>query len=98
MGGSATNIGVEYQQKVSAWFLLRLYLGTELDLFFKNFNRKISLKELCYESDSPIDDLNVFGENEYLYAQIKRNISLSSDINSDGCISFRVVRKAVLQW
>ena len=83
MGGVATNIGIEYQQRVSAWFLLQLYLGTSLDLFFKNFTEKIILEELRYESDSAIDDLNIIGKDDNLYAQIKRNISLSSDNKSD---------------
>ena len=83
MGGAATNIGVEFQQRVSAWFLLQLYLRTDLDLFFKNFTEKVSLEELRYESASPIDDLEIIAKDEILYAQIKRNLSLSSDKKSD---------------
>ncbi|MCP4179632.1 MAG: hypothetical protein GY756_17880 [bacterium] len=83
MSGAGTNLGIEYQQRVSAWFLVQLYLETSLNLFFRNFNKDFIPLELHYESDNAIDDLNVIGSNYTLFAQIKRNLAMSSDEKSD---------------
>ncbi len=83
MSGAGTNLGIEYQQRVSAWFLVQLYLSTGINLFFRNFNDNFVPIELQYESDNAVDDLNIIGSDYTLFAQIKRNLAMSSNKKSD---------------
>jgi hypothetical protein len=83
MSGSGTNIGIEYQQRVSSWFLLQLYLKKDISLFLKGIGNNLCPNEIRYETETPIDDLVIICPNAILFAQIKHNLSLSDEENSD---------------
>jgi hypothetical protein len=82
-GGAATNSGIDYQQRVSAWFLTAMF--TQIDIAPLLGLDGISIVErLSYETEDCVDDLKVTASNgSQLFLQIKRRLSLSSKANSD---------------
>jgi hypothetical protein len=83
-GGQATNAGIDYQQRVSAWLLLNLYIDSDISFFFENLNNKSQIEKIHFETDTPIDDLRVdLTNSKTLFFQIKRNLALSSIETSD---------------
>lgn len=83
--GSATNAGINYQQRVSATFLLTCLFETEISLFFNShkFNKKI-IHSIQLEGIDKIDDLIIKLDNqEKLFCQIKRKVNLSDSKASD---------------
>ena len=83
--GSATNAGINYQQRVSAVFLLSCLFKTDISLFFNSdkFNGKI-IESIQLEGTDKIDDLIINLTNrEKLFCQIKRKVNLSESKVSD---------------
>lgn len=95
MIGSGTNIGIEYQQRVSSWFLLQLYLKKDINYFLKGLGNDLLPIEICYEAETPIDDLVIKCTNNILFSQIKHNISLSDDVDSE---FYSVIMQFVKQY
>jgi hypothetical protein len=83
MSGSGTNIGVEYQQKVSAWFVLQMYLKHDTTKFLRGLPGPFHVAEIRFESEAPIDDLNVICDEGGLFIQIKHTLSFSDGIESE---------------
>jgi len=83
-GGQATNAGINYQQRVSAWLLLNLYLESDTSVFFENLSGESVISKIHFETDTPIDDLKVtLSNSKTLFFQIKRSLSLSDIETSD---------------
>ena len=83
--GSATNAGINYQQRISAVFLLSCLIKTDISLFFNSdkFNGKI-IESIQLEGTDKIDDLIINLTNrEKLFCQIKRKVNLSESKVSD---------------
>ena len=76
-GGAATNAGIDYQQRLSALFLVSLLLDVELLLRVEGYVG-LKPKEVAYETDQPIDDMRVrFEDESVIFFQAKRTIDLS---------------------
>ncbi len=83
--GVATNAGINYQQRISAVFLLSCLFKTDISLFFNNdtFSHKI-IESIQLEGTDKIDDLIITINNrEKLFCQIKRKVNLSESKDSD---------------
>lgn len=77
-----TNAGIEYQQRVSAQWLLFTVFSENLDLWLDFSSGTVST--LRFETGLGIDDLVITNStNEWYYMQIKRTISYSNKVNSD---------------
>ncbi len=93
--GSATNAGIDYQQRVAAWFLVALLfnhdISSGLDLPEPSY-----IKEIAYETAESIDDLRLQLTNQNsIYLQIKRALSLSTSTNSD---FYKTIKQFVKQF
>lgn len=83
MSGSATNSGIDYQQRVSAWFLIALLQGFDITEFI-DLPDGLKVREVAFETNTPIDDLQVnFHNGNKAYLQIKRSLTLSDQNQSD---------------
>lgn len=83
MSGAATNAGIEYQQRVASLFFLAAAAEWQ---WFPNLGLEQSgagfISKISFETDAPVDDLNVFYETAQLYLQIKRSVVFSNKRNS----------------
>src|SRR5208283_954329 len=77
------NIGIEYQQKISALFLLLMYMGNDVSRIIRGLKQCYKISEIRFETDSSIDDLNLICDNGYIYIQIKHSISMSNAVDSE---------------
>lgn len=83
-GGSATSSGIEYQQRVSAWFLIAMFSKTNAVAGSLGLSSDLAITSISYETAECIDDLKLVCSNGQLrYLQIKRRLSLSSSDQSD---------------
>ena len=83
IGGIAANSGIEYQQRVSAWFLSAMLLQIDLSNYFSYISKNTLIENIVFEGQRPIDDLNVIcANNLVLYMQIKKSIYYSVQQNS----------------
>ncbi|MEW6520718.1 MAG: hypothetical protein AB1461_15035 [Thermodesulfobacteriota bacterium] len=90
-GGSATNAGIDYQQRVAAIFLISLYSKFDIAEILA-INDTLVITNVSYETSESIDDLNANCDaGKRLLLQIKRKISLSILENSD-------FRKVIMQF
>jgi hypothetical protein len=81
--GSATNSGIEYQQRVAAWFLVNLLLESDVSSQLELEDINIII-EIAFEISEYIDDLKLsFRDDFEAFLQIKRNVSLSTSTSSD---------------
>ena len=82
-GGSATNSGIDYQQRVGAWFLVSHYTGFELSKTI-DIERETIIESIHFETQDSVDDLKIICKDLSIYCQIKRRItSLSESRTSD---------------
>lgn len=81
--GSATNIGIEYQQRVSAWFLVSMLTKFNPENYISEIGELGDIDELRFETQNPIDDLVVKFQEKNIYCQIKRSVNLSTSKASD---------------
>lgn len=96
MGGSATNVGIEYQQRISALVLLATYLQLDLALFLQA-TTKLLPKTVAFETSDAVDDLRIDCESgDTLYLQMKRTISLSEQPESEFVKSVRQFARVFL--
>ena len=83
MSGTGTNIGIDYQQRISSLILLYMYAEYDLDTIFQ-IGSSLNAQEIFYESNEEIDDLVIKCEKSTkCYLQIKKRINLSEDKESD---------------
>jgi hypothetical protein len=83
MSGAATNVGIEYQQRISALVLLATYLQLDLALFLQATTALLP-RTVAFETSDAVDDLRIDCESgQTLYLQIKRTISLSEQPDSE---------------
>lgn len=81
-GGAATNSGIDFQQRVAAFFVLSM--GLDLDcsnLLEREHEAKIS--KVLFETEDAVDDIVIIHENSKTYLQVKRKLSLSDNENSE---------------
>ena len=83
-GGQATNSGIDYQQRISAWFLINHYSKFDISVYFDQLDEELIISKTHFETSQNIDDLNLTCENnKSIYLQIKRSLSLSTRDKSD---------------
>lgn len=81
-GGAATHIGITYQDRVSAWFAVRIL--AEEDATPPHLPATATLDSLQCETDEPVDDLLVeVSGGGRLFAQVKHKLELGKTPNSD---------------
>jgi hypothetical protein len=90
MALQATNAGIDYQQRVSAFFLVLMLRHKDMDLFVPGANGKIQW--IQFESMEDIDDMVLANDKgNCYYFQIKRRISFQNTPNSElhkTCVQF----------
>lgn len=81
-GGSATNSGIDYQQRVAALAMVHSLTGIG---FLEDFglNEEAKIEEIHFESKTAIDDIVLITSNGKIFIQAKRSISLSHRFNSE---------------
>ncbi|WP_417874031.1 hypothetical protein [Xanthomarina gelatinilytica] len=94
MGGAATNSGINYQQRVAAMVLAAQYTGFDLSWAFGTA-QKLVVESVYFETDDPIDDLKVKCENQILFLQIKRTLTLQT---AEGTDLFKSIDQFVKQY
>lgn len=78
-----TNAGIDFQQRVSAFMMILMEFDIELDAVL-GIGLKDKIQKLNFEASDKIDDLVMTtSTNRKIYMQMKRNISLSSDLDSE---------------
>lgn len=83
-GGQATNSGIDYQQRIAAFFMINLFASFDISSYFNHLKNNTVIKKIYYEADTPIDDLVLESvDGKKIYLQIKRSIDLSVRENSD---------------
>lgn len=83
MGIQPTNAGIDFQQRVSAWFMINMLFDIELSNSL-NIGNDECIGQMVFEADAEIDDLVLITENnKKVYMQMKRNINLSSEVSSE---------------
>ncbi|KIO74689.1 hypothetical protein TH53_25000 [Pedobacter lusitanus] len=82
-GGSATNSGIDYQQRVAACFQIFLYTQFEISQVL-NEDFSLTIKSLHFETADAVDDLKLLCDKDHtLYLQVKRSISFSDSPESE---------------
>lgn len=95
MGIQPTNAGIDFQQRISAWFMIGMLFEIEVDNIL-SLNIRQPIKEITFESKDKIDDLVIKAANDKrIFLQMKRSISLSSNKDSE---FFGVCQQFVAQF
>ncbi|WP_459482360.1 hypothetical protein [Clostridium saccharoperbutylacetonicum] len=83
MGLQATNAGIDFQQRVSAYMMLLMEFDMDISLALQ-LNRNGKIVGLNFEACESIDDLVITLDSEKkIYFQMKRTISLSDSETSE---------------
>ena len=81
--GSATNAGIDYQQRVGAWFLVSQYTGFNINKTV-DIEKDLILESIHFETLDNVDDIRINCKDVTIYCQVKRKVSsLSSSAKSD---------------
>lgn len=83
MGLQATNAGIDFQQRVSAYMMILMEFDMDISLALQ-LNRNDKIEGLNFEACESIDDLVItLDSGKKVYFQMKRTISLSDSVDSD---------------
>ena len=83
MGLQATNAGIDFQQRVSAYMMILMEFDMDISLALQ-LNRNDKIEGLNFEACESIDDLVItLNSGEKVYFQMKRTISLSDSVDSE---------------
>ena len=66
-GGQATNSGIDYQQRISAWFLINQYSNFDISVYFDQLEEELIINKTHFETGQNIDDLNLTCNNDPLF-------------------------------
>lgn len=81
--GSATNAGLDYQQRVAAWFQVALLFNHDISSTL-DLPEPANIMEIAFETAENIDDLRLQLTNQdNIFLQIKRSLNLSTSSNSE---------------
>jgi hypothetical protein len=81
-GGAATNSGIDYQQRVAAFFVLAMALDLDCSNILERDN-EAKIFNVSFETGDSIDDIVVTHKDSKSYLQVKRKLSLSERTDSD---------------
>lgn len=83
MGLQATNAGIDFQQRVSAYMMILMEFDMDISLALQ-LNRNDKIEALNFEACESIDDLVItLSSGKKVYFQMKRTISLSDSDDSE---------------
>lgn len=83
MGLQATNAGIDFQQRVSAYMMILMEFDMDISLAMQ-LNRNDKIKGLNFEACESIDDLVItLDSGKKIYLQMKRTLSLSDSVDSE---------------
>lgn len=83
MGTQPTNAGIDFQNRISALFVLSMKFDIKVNTFLSIPCQEL-LSNITFESSDSIDDLVLTTSNsKKIYLQMKRNINLSIDSSSE---------------
>lgn len=95
MGLQATNAGIDFQQRVSAFMMILMEFEITISNVFNIINADKKIVKINFEACESIDDLVLSLESgESIYYQMKRTISLSTETSSE---FYKVCRQFVSQ-
>src|SRR5262249_46865800 len=81
-GGAATQAGINYQNRVAAWFATRILAERDASPSL-GLPADISLEFLRCETEQPVDDLMIgTSAGGHLFIQVKHSLSLERAENS----------------
>lgn len=81
--GSATNAGIDYQQRVGAWFLVSQYTDFNISKTI-DIDKDLIIESIHFETIDFIDDLRIDCKEITVYCQVKRKVpTLSTSSKSD---------------
>jgi len=82
-GGAAAAGGMDFQHRVAAWVAVHILAEKDVNPPW-NLPADTTLEWLRCENEQPVDDLLVGASNDgFVFAQIKRRLSLSKGVTSD---------------
>lgn len=81
-GGSATNSGIDFQQRIAAFFTLSMALDLDCRRVLDRDNLT-NITKVSFETADSIDDIVLTHETAKSYLQVKRKLSLSESKQSD---------------
>lgn len=84
MGLQATNAGIDFQQRVSAFMMILMEFGIDVSKVLRIDNANEKIEKIDFEACESIDDLVLTLESgKRIFFQMKRTISLSDDSGSE---------------
>ena len=84
MGLQATNAGIDFQQRVSAFMMILMEFEIEVSKVLRIDNANEKIYKIDFEACESIDDLILTLESgRRIFFQMKRTISLSDDSSSE---------------
>ena len=96
MGLQATNAGIDFQQRVSAFMMILMEFGIGVSKVLGISNADEKIVKINFEACESIDDLVLTLESgKKIYFQMKRTISLSDDTSSE---FYKVCKQFVSQY
>ena len=96
MGLQATNAGINFQQRVSAFMMILMEFGIDVSKVFGISNADEKIVQINFEDCESIDDLVLTLESgKMIFLQMKRTISLSDDTGSE---FYKVCEQFVSQY
>lgn len=81
-GGAATNSGIDFQQRVAAFFILSMGLDLDCSNILEQ-EHEAKIRKVSFETSDAIDDIVITHESSKTYLQAKRKLSLSDKENSE---------------
>lgn len=81
-GGAATNSGIDFQQRVAAFFVLSMGLDLDCSNILER-EHEAKITKVSFETEDAVDDIVITHESSKTYLQAKRKLSLSDNENSE---------------
>ncbi|NTX57055.1 hypothetical protein [Myxococcus sp. CA039A] len=76
-GGAATNAGIEFQQRVGAWFAVAMLTRTDVS-YLLELEAPFVVETVSWETAASVDDLLLNSKDAAVFVQAKRSIDLSA--------------------
>ncbi|WLG14396.1 hypothetical protein Q6344_03380 [Psychrobacter cibarius] len=81
-GGAATNSGIDFQQRVAAFFVLAMGLDLDCSSILER-DDKTKICKVAFETEDAVDDIVITHESSKTYLQVKRKLSFSEKVDSE---------------
>lgn len=81
-GGAATNSGIDFQQRVAAFFVLSMGLDLDCSSILER-DHETKIYKVAFETEDAVDDIVITHNSSKTYLQVKRKLSFSEKIDSE---------------